>query len=75
VKQGRRRGGPACIPSPTAPSLPSSLARCARPRVQAKMEAMGLVEVGLPFWNSRQCRVTVPEPAATCASDSAALET
>jgi hypothetical protein len=43
-----------------APALSSSLALCARPRVHAKMEAMGLVEVGLPFWYSRQCRVTVP---------------
>src|SRR4029077_14248605 len=30
-------------------SLSSSLARCARPRVQAKIEAIELVEVGLPF--------------------------
>jgi len=30
--------------------LLSSLPRCAKPRVQAKMEAMGLVEVGLPCW-------------------------
>ena len=44
----------------SAPSLSSSFARCARPRVHAKMEAMGLVLVGLPFWYSRQCRVTVP---------------
>ena len=27
---------------------------------QAKMLATGFVEVGLPFWYSRQCRVTVP---------------
>jgi hypothetical protein len=39
---------------------PSSLARKARPRVQAKMEATGLVDVSRPFWCSRQCRVTVP---------------
>ena len=32
----------------------------ARPRVQAKMEATGLVLVGCPFWYCRQCRVTVP---------------
>ena len=34
--------------------------RAARPRVQAKIEAIGLVEVGLPFWCSRKWRVTVP---------------
>jgi len=51
-------------PARHSPLLPSSLARCARPRVQAKIEAMGLVEVGLPFWNSRQCRVTVPAGGA-----------
>jgi hypothetical protein len=33
---------------------------CARPRVHAKMLATGLVLVGLPFWCSRQWRVTVP---------------
>jgi hypothetical protein len=32
----------------------------ARPRVHAKMLATGLVLVGLPFWCSRQWRVTVP---------------
>ena len=40
--------------------LLSSLALNARPRVQAKMLATGLVLVGLPFWYCRQCRVTVP---------------
>ena len=39
---------------------PSSLARKARPRVQAKMDATGLVDVGFPFWCCRQCLVTVP---------------
>jgi ABC-type ATPase involved in cell division len=34
-------------------ALSSSLARWARPRVQAKIEAMELVEVSLPFWCSR----------------------
>src|SRR4029077_6395249 len=34
-------------------SLLSSLARCVRPRVQAKIEAIELVEVSLPFWCSR----------------------
>jgi len=41
-------------------ALPSSLARKPRPLVQAKMEATGLVEVGLPFWYCLQCLVTVP---------------
>lgn len=40
--------------------LSSSLARWISPRVQAKMEATGLVLVGRPFWCSRQWRVTVP---------------
>uniref|UniRef100_A0A2M4D470 Putative secreted protein n=1 Tax=Anopheles darlingi TaxID=43151 RepID=A0A2M4D470_ANODA len=31
----------------------SSFARCSSPRVQAKMEATGLVDVGRPFWCSR----------------------
>src|SRR6266550_9481335 len=31
-------------------ALLSSLARCARPRAQAKIEAIELVEVSLPFW-------------------------
>ncbi len=53
-------------------ALSSSLARCARPRVQAKMDATGFVLVALPFWNSRQWRVTVPaqntsQPAVTVA--------
>src|SRR5207302_997095 len=34
-------------------ALLSSLARCARPRVQAKIDAIELVEVSLPFWCSR----------------------
>ena len=34
--------------------------RAARPRVQAKIEAIGLVEVGLPCWCWRKWRVTVP---------------
>jgi hypothetical protein len=38
---------------------------CARPRVHAKMLATGLVLVGLPFWCSRQWRVTVPAGAAS----------
>ena len=46
--------------------LSSSLARCSRPLVHAKMEAMGLVEVLFPFWYSRQCRVTVPCAASDC---------
>ena len=33
--------------------LSSSLARCARPRVQAKIEAIGLVEVSSPRWWAR----------------------
>ncbi len=32
-----------------SPALLSSLARCARPRVQAKIDAIELVEVGSPF--------------------------
>ena len=31
-------------------SLLSSLALCKRPLVHAKIEAMGLVEVSLPYW-------------------------
>ncbi len=31
----------------------SSLPRWARPRVQAKIDAIGFVDVGLPFWCSR----------------------
>ena len=38
--------------------------RAARPRVQAKIEAIGLVEVALPFWCSRKWRVTVPWAAS-----------
>ena len=38
----------------------SSFPRWISPRVQAKIEAMGLVDVSLPFWCSRQWRVTVP---------------
>lgn len=38
----------------------SSFARCARPRVHAKMDAMLLVLVSPPFWCTRKCRVTVP---------------
>src|SRR5438270_13583852 len=34
-------------------ALLSSLARCASPRVQAKIEAIELVEVSRPFWCSR----------------------
>ena len=30
-------------------ALPSNLARCLKPRVQAKIEAMELVEVASPF--------------------------
>ncbi|CNM11908.1 Uncharacterised protein [Mycobacterium tuberculosis] len=33
--------------------VPSSLPRCCSPRVQAKIEAIGLVEVGLPAWYCR----------------------
>jgi hypothetical protein len=33
--------------------LLSSLARWARPRAQAKIDAMELVDVALPFWYSR----------------------
>lgn len=49
--------------------LSSSLARCWRPRVHAKIEAMGFVEVLFPFWYSRQCRVTVPCAASDCSSN------
>ena len=38
----------------------SSLPRCSRPRVQAKIDAIGLVDVGLPCWCWRKWRVTVP---------------
>jgi hypothetical protein len=34
--------------------LPSNLARCNKPRVHAKMDAIGLVLVSRPFWYSRQ---------------------
>jgi len=34
-------------------ALSSSLARCASPRVQAKIEAIELVDVSRPFWCSR----------------------
>ena len=34
--------------------------RCERPRVHAKIEAIGFVEVGLPCWCWRKWRVTVP---------------
>lgn len=37
-----------CHPYLTSSGLPSSLPRCCRPRVQAKMLAMGLVLVGRP---------------------------
>ena len=30
--------------------VPSSLPRCASPRVQAKIDAIGFVDVGLPCW-------------------------
>ena len=40
--------------------LPSSWPLNARPRVQAKMEATGFVDVGWPFWYCLQWRVTVP---------------
>jgi len=41
-----------CHGTQPAPVLQTHL--CARPRVQAKMLATGLVLVGLPFWYSRQ---------------------
>ena len=34
--------------------LLSSLARCSSPRVQANIDAIGLVDVDLPFWCSLQ---------------------
>ena len=37
----------------TTSGVPSNLPRYLRPRVQAKIDAIGLVEVGLPFWCSR----------------------
>ena len=36
--------------------LLSNLARCSRPRVHAKIEAIGLVEVERPFWCSLKSR-------------------
>ena len=41
-------------------ALPSSFARCASPRVQAKIDATGFVLVVFPFWCCLQCLVTVP---------------
>ena len=38
--------------------------RAASARVQAKIEAIGLVEVGLPSWCWRKWRVTVPWAAS-----------
>src|SRR5690606_39256274 len=38
---------------PTTSGVESSLPRCCKPRVQAKIEAIGLVEVGLPCWCCR----------------------
>src|SRR3546814_4493524 len=35
-------------------ALPSSLPRCLRPPVQAKIDAIGLVEVALPCWRSEE---------------------
>jgi len=37
----------------TTSGVLSSVPRWIRPRVQAKMLAIGLVEVSLPFWYSR----------------------
>ena len=45
-------------------ALSSSAARCDRPRVQAKIDAIGLVDVSLPCWCWRKCRVTVPWAAS-----------
>ena len=45
-------------------ALPSSLARCFRPWVQAKIEAIELVEVDSPRWCWRKWRVTVPWAAS-----------
>src|SRR5699024_6070433 len=39
-----------CCAKSTSSVLPSSLPRCSNPRVQAKMEAIGLVEVDSPCW-------------------------
>lgn len=41
-------------------SFSSSFARCCSPRVHAKMDATGFVDVSRPFWCSRKWRVTVP---------------
>src|SRR5690606_4185647 len=38
------------LAKPVTSGVPSSLPRWARPRVQAKIEAIGFVEVGLPAW-------------------------
>src|SRR5690348_10921932 len=38
----------------------SNVPRYHKPRVQAKIEAIGLVEVSLPCWCRRKWRVTVP---------------
>ena len=50
-------------------ALPSSLARCASPRVHAKMEATGFVLVVFPFWCCLQCLVTVPAHVAARVKD------
>src|SRR6185295_17367772 len=44
----------------TTSGVPSNLPRYLRPPVQAKIEAIGLVEVALPCWCIRKWRVTVP---------------
>ena len=48
--------------------LSSSFALKASPLVQAKIDATGLVDVGLPFWYCLQWRVTVPENGEKWAS-------
>jgi len=50
--------------APTAIPASDTASRCASPRVQAKMEAIGLVDVDWPFWCCREWRVTVPWAAS-----------
>ncbi len=48
----------------TTSGVLSSFPLNASPRVHAKMEAMGLVEVGFPCWCILKWRVTVPWAAS-----------
>ena len=53
TRPSRRTPAPASRRTRVTSGVPSNLPRYSRPRVQAKIDAIGLVEVGLPFWCSR----------------------